>query len=289
MLRNTGESKQQWCYLSFRLHFQEDLLIHGDSVYDIIDKQDHRGIQAELCGGGSGAGGPGVGCGGPPMDKDQRLFLCRMNVSRNARRQMRFGDQKLPDIKRRLALMFLTRKVPILKPSFRHTFSDFLVGISKLSLYLEVKILKDFFCFSGEFHLGYPRCELQGASWYHLLHWESMREAQSKHRLITQSEQERSCILLVRLQRRTGDWLWVHCVLQAKDGGTSGGSGGGAGGTGNGTDANCAGGGGQPVIVCTNQVLRRLAGYQANERLLLCRLTHGFTIITPCKANYSTG
>ena len=26
---------------------------------------------------------------------DTRIFLCRMNVSRNARRQMRFGDQKV--------------------------------------------------------------------------------------------------------------------------------------------------------------------------------------------------
>jgi len=32
----------------FTLLFQEDLLIHGDSVYDIIDKQDHAAIQAEL-------------------------------------------------------------------------------------------------------------------------------------------------------------------------------------------------------------------------------------------------
>jgi hypothetical protein len=62
---------------------QEDLLIHGDSVYDIIDKQDHQAIQTELV---RSATGPG--------DED-RMFLCRMNVSRNARRQMRFGDQKV--------------------------------------------------------------------------------------------------------------------------------------------------------------------------------------------------
>ena len=30
------------------LNFKEDLLIHGDSVYDIIDKQDHASIQSEL-------------------------------------------------------------------------------------------------------------------------------------------------------------------------------------------------------------------------------------------------
>lgn len=65
--------------------FQEDLLIHGDSVYDIIEKQDHQTIQAELMRTPN------------PMSlvPDQRLFLCWMNVSRNARRQMRFGDQKV--------------------------------------------------------------------------------------------------------------------------------------------------------------------------------------------------
>lgn len=52
---------------------------------------------------------------------------------------------------------------------------------------------------------------------------------------VTQSEQDRSCILLLRLQRRSGDWLWVHCVLQVKD-----------------NMENSQ----QPVIVCTNQVLR---------------------------------
>lgn len=31
--------------------------------------------------------------------------------------------------------------------------------------------------------MGFSRSELQGVSWYQLLHWECMREAQSKHRL----------------------------------------------------------------------------------------------------------
>ncbi|EDS29053.1 conserved hypothetical protein [Culex quinquefasciatus] len=83
---------------------QEDLLIHGDSVYDIIDKQDHGAIQAEL---GRGVpqhqtsasalhhGHHHHGTHGTQLDGEQRMFLCRMNVSRNARRQMRFGDQKV--------------------------------------------------------------------------------------------------------------------------------------------------------------------------------------------------
>ena len=72
-------------------------MIHGDSVYDIIDKQDHQAIQTELM------RGPNPGSGTPTHlhhhhhheDEEVRMFLCRMNVSRNARRQMRFGDQKV--------------------------------------------------------------------------------------------------------------------------------------------------------------------------------------------------
>ena len=51
---------------------------------------------------------------------------------------------------------------------------------------------------------------------------------------VTQSEQERSCILLAQFQRSSGDWIWLHCVLQVKE---------------------CSESNQQPVIVCTNQVL----------------------------------
>ena len=34
---------------------------------------------------------------------------------------------------------------------------------------------------------------------------------------VTSSDQERSCILLLRLQAAGGEWRWVHCVLQLKD------------------------------------------------------------------------
>lgn len=59
-------------------------MIHGDSVYDIIEKQDHQTIQNEL-----------MKSSNPLNVPDTRIFLCRMNVSRNSRRQMRFGDQKV--------------------------------------------------------------------------------------------------------------------------------------------------------------------------------------------------
>ena len=59
-------------------------MIHGDSVFDIIDKQDHAAVQGEMLRAAQGT-----------SQEEDRLFICRMNVSRNARRQMRFGDQKV--------------------------------------------------------------------------------------------------------------------------------------------------------------------------------------------------
>lgn len=106
---------------------------------------------------------------------------------------------------------------------------------------------------SGEFHLGYNKERLQGVCWYHLLHPEHIKEAQAKHKLstchlvqskqkhssrapaVTQSDQERSCILLTRYQTQAGGWIWAHCVMQVRE--------------------NMEGSQ-DPVIVLTNQVLR---------------------------------
>ena len=77
-------------------HSMEDLLIHGDSIYDIIDKQDHSVVQAELLRGQELVSPEEITAEKP----EDRIFLCRMNVSRNARRQMRFGDQKVAGLGR---------------------------------------------------------------------------------------------------------------------------------------------------------------------------------------------
>ncbi len=85
-------------------------MIHGDSVYDIIDKQDHASIQAQLMqqqqqqsSSASSSSDqeqhpqhPTLASSSSSAPSDhRRIFLCRMNVSRNSRRQMRFGDQKV--------------------------------------------------------------------------------------------------------------------------------------------------------------------------------------------------
>ncbi|XP_054715844.1 PAS domain-containing protein cky-1-like [Uloborus diversus] len=227
-------------------HSMEDLLIHGDSVYDIIEKQDHQAIQTEL-----------MRSSGPlGLATDSRMFLCRMNVSRNARRQMRFGDQKVVLVEghfvsflplcSRNEPVFLATCTPVAMPETRECVVQGSTSVFTTIHAMDMKFLH--VDRIGEFHLGYSKSSLQGVSWYELVHWEHLREAQSKHRLITQSEQERSCIILLRLQDSSGRWLWVHVVLQIKDG----------------TDTTQ-----QSVIVCTNQILseKEAAVMRANSWL----------------------
>ncbi|XP_068619463.1 PAS domain-containing protein cky-1-like [Battus philenor] len=209
-------------------HSMEDLLIHGDSVYDVIDKQDQQAVRSELS--------------RAPSDGEDRVFLCRMNVARNARRQMRFGDQKVVLVRghyvsylplcSRNEPVFLAVCTPLAMPETRECVVHGATNVFTTVHAMDMKILH--IDTNSEWHLGWDRSSLHGVSWYHLLHPDCCKEAQSKHRLITQSEQERSCIALLRLQRRCGQFLWVHAVLQLKD-----------------NLENSQ----RPVIVCTNQVL----------------------------------
>lgn len=79
---------------------QEDLLSHGDEVYDIIEDQDKKTIRTELLSNEDDTqtcqpGKSSLQQQASMPSTDTRIALCRMNVSRNARRQMRFGDQKV--------------------------------------------------------------------------------------------------------------------------------------------------------------------------------------------------
>uniref|UniRef100_A0A1I8PDL8 PAS domain-containing protein n=1 Tax=Stomoxys calcitrans TaxID=35570 RepID=A0A1I8PDL8_STOCA len=190
------------------------------------------------------------------------MFLCRMNVSRNARRQMRFGDQKVVLVQghylsflplcSRNEPVFLATCTPIAMPETRECVVQGATNVFTTIHSMDMKIAH--IDKNGEFHLGYSRGDIQGLSWYGLIHSDNLREAQSKHRLITQSEQDRSCILLVRMQRRQGDFIWVHVVLQVRDA----------------QDTNQ-----QPVIVCTNQVLNER---EASVMLLNSWLYHYYTV-----------
>ncbi|XP_052754076.1 PAS domain-containing protein cky-1-like [Galleria mellonella] len=197
-------------------HSMEDLLIHGDSVYDIIDRQDHQTVQMELNRGDNAE---------TEIVPKNRHFFCRMNVSRNARRQMRFGDQKVVLVRghyvsylplcSRNEPVFLAVCTPLAMPETRECVVHGATNVFTTVHAMDMKILH--IDANGEWYLGWKKQELSDVSWYQLLHWESLRDAQSKHRLITQSEQDKCCILLAKLQQRSGQFLWVHIVLQVKD------------------------------------------------------------------------
>ncbi|GBP16126.1 Neuronal PAS domain-containing protein 4 [Eumeta japonica] len=197
-------------------HSMEDLLIHGDSVYDIIDRQDHQAVQMEL----------NRGTNGETEDVPKtRHFFCRMNVSRNARRQMRFGDQKVVLVRghyvsylplcSRNEPVFVATCAPLAMPETRECVVLGATNVFTTLHALDMKILH--LDNNAECYLGWTKSELVDVSWYQLLHWENLREAQTKHRLLLQSEQEKCCILLVRWQTRSGRFLWTHVVLQVKD------------------------------------------------------------------------
>uniref|UniRef100_A0A1B0A669 PAS domain-containing protein n=1 Tax=Glossina pallidipes TaxID=7398 RepID=A0A1B0A669_GLOPL len=196
------------------------------------------------------------------LEGDHRMFLCRMNVSRNARRQMRFGDQKVVLVQghylsflplcSRNEPVFLATCTPIAMPETRECVVQGATNVFTAVHSMDMKIVH--IDKNGEFHLGYTRNEIQGVSWYTLIHTDNLREAQSKHRLITQSEQDRSCILLIRMQRSIGDFIWVHVVLQVRDP----------------QDSNQ-----QPVIVSTNQVLNER---EASVMILNSWLYHYYTV-----------
>ncbi|XP_048512001.1 uncharacterized protein LOC105683946 isoform X2 [Athalia rosae] len=210
-------------------HSMEDLLIHGDSIYDVIDKQDHVVVQNQLS--RNTAGG-----------NNRRLFLCRINVSRNTRRQLRFGDQKVVLVEGRYLpfvplcnrgdSVFLASCTPVVLPETRESVVQGATNIFATIHSMDMKYLH--IDKTAESHMEYRRSELVGVSWYNLLHWDSIRTAHCKHQTVIQSDQERSSTALLRLQSRSGKWFWVHCVLQVKD-----------------TTEECQ----HPVIVCTNQVL----------------------------------
>lgn len=57
-------------------------MCQGDSVYDLVDSRDHPAVQAELL-----SGPPTMGTGSFP---DERVFICRMNLSRAAKRHIQY-------------------------------------------------------------------------------------------------------------------------------------------------------------------------------------------------------
>lgn len=58
-------------------------MCQGDSLYDLVDSRDHGTVQSELM-----SGPPSVSV--PNAFPDEKVFICRMNLSRTAKRQLQY-------------------------------------------------------------------------------------------------------------------------------------------------------------------------------------------------------
>jgi len=95
--------------------------------------------------------------------------------------------------------VFVARCSPLAMPENREIVVQGATNVFTTVHSLDMKILE--VDENGERHLGKSGSDLVGVSLYNLVHPDSMRELQSKHRLVTGSESDKSSILLLRLQR----------------------------------------------------------------------------------------
>uniref|UniRef100_A0A0K0DGV0 BHLH domain-containing protein n=1 Tax=Angiostrongylus cantonensis TaxID=6313 RepID=A0A0K0DGV0_ANGCA len=61
-------------------HSIEEIMCQGDSIFDLVDQRDHATIQSEL------NSGPQPSTSFP----EERVFLCRLNLARTAKRQLQY-------------------------------------------------------------------------------------------------------------------------------------------------------------------------------------------------------
>ncbi|VDD91494.1 unnamed protein product [Enterobius vermicularis] len=205
-------------------HSVEEIMCQGDSLYDLVDSRDHGTVQSELM-----SGPPSVSV--PNAFPDEKVFICRMNLSRTAKRQLQY--HKFVLIEGRylhpaeyyqaymsvsspstfIQPVFAAYCQPLINPENAEVLSSGNTSIFRSLHLMDMKFLHidDI----GVFHLGYRNEDLEGESWYKLLHPAHLEEVAYKHRLLCQ-EKEGSVICLLRLQTCSGSWLWLHTVLAVR-------------------------------------------------------------------------
>lgn len=66
-------------------HSVEEIMCQGDSIYDLVDGRDHGAVQAELASGPPGAA----------TFPEERVFICRLNLARTAKRQLQYHKVRI--------------------------------------------------------------------------------------------------------------------------------------------------------------------------------------------------
>lgn len=217
-------------------HSMVDMKTQGDSLFDIVDKRDHGTVQAQLLHGATSTDG---------RQSRSASFFCRMNMSRTLKRQGGFGDVKVMHVKGHFVPVgskegggteqhvFMALCTPLITPDVKESLIQNNTTIFKSVHKLDMSFIE--VTETGEYHLGMDNDEVQGKSWYSMLHPEDLTEARAKHMQLIKSRHEMGCMMTVRMLTQTNEVIWVNIVMHVRQALVS-----------NSDD---------PVIVCINQVV----------------------------------
>ncbi|KAM4721497.1 neuronal PAS domain-containing protein 4 [Rhinophrynus dorsalis] len=186
-------------------HSMVDLVAQGDSIYDIIDPSDHFVMRNQLA--------------MPSATDSERMFRCRFNTSKTARRQS--AGNKLVLIRGRFQQppagtywssnpVFTAFCIP-LDPKPRVTHSQFLVDIFESRHAKDLSVLD--VSESSLLLLGYEKSDLICKSWYNLIHPEDLTQLSKQHYRLLSESSECKAETVLRLQRRDQQWIWVYSLM----------------------------------------------------------------------------
>ncbi|KAH7720512.1 Protein CKY-1 a [Aphelenchoides avenae] len=203
----------------------EEIMCQGDSIYDLVDSRDHNAVTAELL------SGPPPGTSG--MFPDDRMFICRMNLSRTAKRHIQYHkfvlvegryihsaeyyhavNEPLDDgTNSNIQPIFAAFCRPLINPENAENFITGNTSMFQSVHQMDMKFTRidDIGCQV----LGYDSDELKGTSWYSLVHPTDLQQVATRHRALCQ-QKDGSTIALFRMQRKDGDWQWMHAVMVVK-------------------------------------------------------------------------
>uniref|UniRef100_A0A915PVH1 BHLH domain-containing protein n=1 Tax=Setaria digitata TaxID=48799 RepID=A0A915PVH1_9BILA len=201
-----------------------EIMCQGDSVYDLIDCRDHSRLQAELM-------------SGPSSVSDQnffaheKVFICRMNLSRTAKRQLQYHKYTLIEGRylhasdyyhiyqslssaSHIQPLFAAYCEMLINPENVDTLSTGNTSTFCTVHSMDLKFLH--VDHIAVYYLGYENEELFNKSWYQFLHPDHLLEVACKHRILSQRK-EGAMMCLLRLQAKNGSWLWLHSVFTVKN------------------------------------------------------------------------
>ncbi|KAK0412014.1 hypothetical protein QR680_005982 [Steinernema hermaphroditum] len=198
-------------------HSVEEIMCQGDQLYDLIDERDHAAVFREL----------------NPNPKrlraapEEGVFICRMNLSRTAKRQIHYHKFVLVHgryvhsadyyqaVNTRhpagaVEPIFAAFCQPLINPENAHNQLKGNTMVFQSRHHMDMRFIE--MDRVGQSHLGYTNEELENRSWYSLLHPSLLFQFAYKHRMMRDGK-DQATMCLLKLQTKTGEWIWAHAVI----------------------------------------------------------------------------